>query len=159
MLPEKSEASIRKGCWFVVRDGNNLIHIHGSNINGKESVYLNNELVSEKRNLHKKSEHEFEDKNNNSYQIEISVSDLYKGSLECKVYKNDELIKTFKTILNTAKKKQTLSLIILIVLGGISGAIISIYHLPFYYLIVLLLVIFPVYLYFKMSGGVEVKEE
>jgi hypothetical protein len=48
-LPEKSEASTSSGIWFVWNDGNNTIRVWSSAINGKEKIYLNDKLISEKK--------------------------------------------------------------------------------------------------------------
>ena len=43
-------ASLTKGIWFVHNDGINTIKIYGSNT-GNEKIYLNDNLISDKRNM------------------------------------------------------------------------------------------------------------
>lgn len=91
-LPEISEASISKGMWFVWNDGSNIVRVWGSGISGKEKIYLNDTLVSERRMLKTNSEYEFEDSNRNLYGVSINVANL-QGKVECQFKKNGEVKK------------------------------------------------------------------
>ncbi len=86
-IPEKSQAGISTGFWFVWNDGTNTIKGWGSPLSGMERVYLNDQLVSEKRNLKTKSEHNFDDRNNDHYEVSFNVANILKG-IECQFKKN-----------------------------------------------------------------------
>ena len=49
MTPEKSQASNKDGIWYVFKDGNNTIKYWCSSFTGKEKVYLNENLIADKR--------------------------------------------------------------------------------------------------------------
>ena len=97
MIPIESEASFKKGSWFIHNDGINTIQIWSSNLNGKEKVFLNNELVSEQRSLKMQNSHKFKDKNGHNYEVEFKVINLFKGVLNCSIKKDGLVIKVFKT--------------------------------------------------------------
>ena len=62
-IPKKSQANLKSGNWLIFNDDENTIQIWTSNLTGMEKVYLNSELISEKRNLKLKESHVFADKN------------------------------------------------------------------------------------------------
>jgi hypothetical protein len=95
MLPNTSQGSPTKGIWFVHNDGINTIRVFISSIS-KEKIFFNEDLVSEHRNIKLKSTHEFQDKNDTTFKVELVVTNLRKGEMECLIYRNKELIKTFK---------------------------------------------------------------
>jgi len=113
-IPATSEATYRKGLWFIHHDGENRIQVWGSNFNGREKVYLNNELVSEERSMAKSNIHHFKDKNDVNYSVEISVESIRRGPLICKIKRGDEILKTF-----TAKYAVTKSFKPLKMIGGL----------------------------------------
>ncbi len=61
-LPSKSTGNSLKGLWFVFQEGQNKVHAWGSAATGKEKVFLNYQLVSERHNLKKQSAHLFQEK-------------------------------------------------------------------------------------------------
>jgi len=91
-LPETSQASIRKGFWFVFKDGETTIRIWGASLSGKEKIYVNDALVSESRSQKRNSEHQFKIVND-QYKLTINVLSMLKGPIECKLYKNGVLLK------------------------------------------------------------------
>ena len=97
MIPNKSEASIKDGTWFIHQDGENTIQIWGSNLNGKEKVYLNNDLVSEQRSIKLNNSHEFKDNTGQHYEVCFKTESLVKGTLKCTLLKEKVVLKTFKT--------------------------------------------------------------
>ena len=97
MIPETSEASIRKGNWFIFPDGEHTIQIWGSNLNGKEQVFLNGQLVSEQRSMKLNSAHTFTTPQGVRYEVLFGSPGLLKGVLTCTVTKNGVPVKTFHT--------------------------------------------------------------
>lgn len=97
MIPEKSEASIKKGNWFIHKDGDNTIQVWSSNVHGKEKVFLNNNLVSEHRSIKMKSAHQFQSADGANYEVRFRMESLSNGSLECVMERDGTRIKTFKT--------------------------------------------------------------
>ncbi|TQV88524.1 hypothetical protein [Aliikangiella coralliicola] len=84
-----SKVTIRNGYWFYFMDGEHQIVFHGCGYSGKESVYFDNELVSETRNFRTRSEHSFEQLGQN-YSLTFRVTSLIKGEVICELYKNGE---------------------------------------------------------------------
>lgn len=95
MIPKRTQASLRKGNWLIHKDGENIIQIWTSNLSGKEKVFVNNELVSEKRNLKKEAFHEFSDENGVKYKVLFKTISISKGSSTCIIVRNEDTIKTF----------------------------------------------------------------
>jgi hypothetical protein len=58
---------------------------------GKESLYVNDELISTAFNWKFVSEHMFE-LNNNQMKIQLKVTSMLKGKLTCSLFENDVLI-------------------------------------------------------------------
>ena len=79
------------------QDGDNQIACKANFLNGKEYVYINDELVSEKRNLGFKSKHTFEYEGAN-WTVIFDVFDMLTSETKCIVKKNDSVIgeKTLK---------------------------------------------------------------
>ncbi|UKN00341.1 hypothetical protein K6119_11405 [Paracrocinitomix mangrovi] len=159
MFPTQSEASIKKGTWFVIHDNSNTIHVWGSNTNGKEKVYLNEKLVSEKRNLGKKSEHSFEDDQGNNYHVLIYTDSYTRGSLVCEVSKNEELIKSFKTKFAIGKLFKSKAFYSLIIISALFGVIMGIFELPSYALFIFMACIFPLYIKMRSPGDISIIED
>ncbi len=144
MIPEKSQANIKDGIWFVYEDGNNVIKIWGSSISGKEKVFLNETLVSEKRSMRMKSEHAFSDSTGSKYIVTFTTTNLMKGILECKIFRNDEQIKTFKSKFQIGKSFSLKRILILVLAGVLFATIKRDYNLPdisFWIFLIIVLVI------------------
>lgn len=123
MLPDTSQGSPTKGIWFVHNDGVNTIRVFISAI-CKEKVFFNEDLVSEHRNIKLKSTHEFQDKNDTTYKVELAATNLRKGEMECLIYRNKELIKTFKASPQMGKNF-TIKRFSILIIASVAFAIIS----------------------------------
>jgi len=158
MFLEKSQASIRKGTTFVLRNAENSIHIISSSLNGKEKIYFNKELVSEKRNLSARSQHEFKDGEGNEYKVEIESINMSMTSVECRVYKNEELLKTFRTRLNSSTNSAIILWFTFIIVACLFGLFMSTFDLPLYSIIFLVVFLVHIYFFIQFSPVVSVTE-
>ncbi|MBW4622178.1 MAG: hypothetical protein KME17_22845 [Cyanosarcina radialis HA8281-LM2] len=129
-IPKSSQVSLSKGFWFIFRDGEREIAAHGSTITGRERIFVNGELISEKRSLSKRSEHQFT-VNENIYKVIFVVPQILQGKMECSLIKDGKCIRAFKTSPKNSKFR-TLDFIILGLIGGVSGFLISHFKLPFW---------------------------
>ena len=86
-----------KGLTFHFRDNNNEIRANASLFSGRETIYLNEEKVSTKHSMRKKSVHKFSD-DNVQYEIEYSVESITKGNLTCTLIKDGVHCKTFQFV-------------------------------------------------------------
>ncbi|AXG72058.1 hypothetical protein KORDIASMS9_04320 [Kordia sp. SMS9] len=158
MLPTTSQGSIAKGIWLVHNDGVNTIRFFGSNT-GKEKVFLNEELVSERRNLKLQSVHEFQDDRGNNYEIRFTTTSIFKGSMLCSIYKNTELIKNFTTSFRRGKNFTLLRFLILI-LVSIAYTIISVkLKLPEYVFFIFLFVLFTIHFSTRKPTEIIIEED
>lgn len=89
-LPFNSTFSFFKGVFFVFRDGENTITLHGSTLTCNEKVYLNGKLIVQKRVFKKNSTIEFLCDGIN-YRVEIAVTKIFNGSIVCSLFKNNIL--------------------------------------------------------------------
>ena len=158
MIPDKSEGSIKKGIWFIYNDGINTIQIWGSSLNGKEKIFLNNELFYEQRNLTKKSTYNFKDKNGISYEVNTEMPSLLKAVLEVQIIRDGDLIKTFKAELIKGKNITVIRFFIGIVSAVVFGLLQSRYHFPDWVFFVFLAVILIVHLITRDHGKIVIEE-
>ena len=75
------------GYKFYFQDGDDQIACFGSYFTGKEEVYINDELVSEKRNINVKSKHQFE-LSGNTFNVKFEMLNILTGKLQCSLFKN-----------------------------------------------------------------------
>lgn len=95
-IPENSDASVKNGIWLIHQDEDNVIQLWSSTLTGNEKIYLNNNLVSEKRSYKKNSHHSFKDSDQNEYRVQYRTIHRRHGPIECVVFKNDVEIRKFK---------------------------------------------------------------
>ncbi len=114
-----------KGYIFLFTDGNDEIEIHGSALSGKEVVYYNEEIVSEKRSFGITSHHLF-NRGDNNYKVTFTITSLLRGAIECSLYKNGELIGQEEQTMYQGSGIKLIGLIIIFlafgVIVGYSGA-------------------------------------
>jgi hypothetical protein len=158
MIPNKSEASLKKGNWFIYNDGMNAIQVWGSNLNGKEKIYLNNELVSEQRSVKMQSSHNFKDNDGQHYEVKFKTESLLKGALECTIKKEDTVLKVFKTRYIKGKNFTLKRFLILILASAIFGFTIATYKLPDFTLIIFLLLVLIIHFKTRDNGEIIIEE-
>jgi len=159
MIPDKSEASIKKGNWFIYKDGINVIQVWGSNLNGKEKVFLNNELVSEQRSIKMQSSHNFTDKNGNKYEVKFDTQSLLKGGLKCILKRDDHILRTFKAEYIQGKYFTIKRFSILILASAIFGALKSIYALSDLTFVIFLTTLLIINFVSQNKGEIKIEEE
>jgi len=119
------------GYHFYFDIDDDLIHAHGSAKSGKESIYVNDKLVTSKRSFRRKSCHTFKIANCN-YEIEFYMANLSTGELHCTLIKNGTHVKTQKKSLkqyyHIANKR---TLIWSAIIGAISGWSAMYYYLHY----------------------------
>jgi hypothetical protein len=85
-------ASLVNGYWFYFNDNDTEIAVHGSAWSGRETVYVNDNPVSDKRELFKcSSNHEFTH-NGFNYRVNYHLTNVLTGSLECSLYRDNKLL-------------------------------------------------------------------
>lgn len=95
--------SYREGFSFDFEDAGHEINVRCSSISGKESIFVDDKLVAEKRSFRRKSSLLFM-LGNDKYEVEFNVVNILKGETHCTLIKNDVHIKTIKKAL--MKKNQ-----------------------------------------------------
>lgn len=159
MIPDKSEASIKKGNWFIYNDGINTIQVWGSNLNGKEKVFLNNELVSEQRSIKMQSGHNFTDKNGQNYEVKFETENLLKGSLKCILKRDDTILRTFKTKYIIGKNFTLKRFLVIILASAIFGVLKIIYTLSDLTFTIFLVTVLVIHFATRNKGGIIIEEE
>ncbi|MCW8875660.1 MAG: hypothetical protein OQK04_17995 [Kangiellaceae bacterium] len=87
-----SATILTEGFWFYFEVDGSTIAANCSAWSGKEYVYIDDELVSETRNLTSRTgEHHFE-LNNREYKIKFNVVSVLVGELTCEIYQGSNLI-------------------------------------------------------------------
>jgi hypothetical protein len=122
----------RDGFNFDFEDAGHVINVHCSSVSGKESIYLDGELVASKRSYRRKSSSKFA-VNENKYEVEFNVVDMLKGETHCTLIKNDVHVKTIKKALlmkyQLTAKSTWIVVFLIFVFGGLSGFILMDYLL------------------------------
>ncbi|HSY61702.1 MAG TPA: hypothetical protein VK796_07485 [Cytophaga sp.] len=158
MAPDKSEGNVRKGNWFVFQDGTNVIQIWGSNLNGKEKVFLNNVLVSQQRSLKKKSKHDFKDSNGMNYEVSFDVPNLLKGAIECQIKREGIPIKTFKATYAKGKNVTWQRISIMIISLVLVSILQRIYHFSDLVFFILAMTPFIIHMFTRDPGKIIMHE-
>jgi len=116
------------GYHFYFEVDGHHIHAFGSAKSGKEKIFVDNELVAEKRSLRFKSCLSFVIAEN-VYEIEFNMVKLFTGELHCTLIKNGTHVRTQKKALKTkyhlTKKRILIGLPICVILGFIFGFFLS----------------------------------
>ena len=119
------KTSLRDGYWWHFEDGENDITVNASAWSGKEYIYINDELMSEKLGLKFNGEHEFTYQGA-AYRLEFKLLRMVTARMDCLIYKNGELIgqKAISFFDGTLKDgiKKTWPLFIVGFLAGTVGA-------------------------------------
>lgn len=123
MDKHSDKVTLTNGYWFYFRDENRQFAIHGSGYSGKESVYLNDQLISSLRNYRRHSQHQFNVAQDN-YRVEFNVTSILKGEIVCSLYKNEQLLETETKAYTQDTTSTSLKKIGLFFVGGIiTGAL------------------------------------
>ena len=157
MLPENSQASLKEGIWLVYQDGDNIIKFWGSGMSGKEKVYLNDILVSEKRSMKMISEHHFSI-NNKKYKITCKTISFMNGTLLCNFYRDDQLIKSFNTKIHYTRYQSIFRILILMLATVLFVIVKNYYDLNYYSFIVFILAIAVINFVLLQKGKIIIEE-
>ncbi|WP_400191492.1 hypothetical protein [Hymenobacter sp. B81] len=106
-----------------------MLHANGSSLDGKERIYFNNELVSEKRNIARVGEHVFE-ANGSVYQVVFTVDSILTGAIQCAFYKNDTKRKVYSCRYKKGKTINLGSLGVVFLLNLVYAFLKRVYALP-----------------------------
>jgi len=159
VIPNRSEASFKNGNWFIHNDEINIIQIWGSNFNGKEKIYLNNELVSEQRSLKMQNSHNFKANNGQNYEVTFKTKSRLWGGLECTIKKEGTVLKVFNARYIVGKNYTLKRLLILITASAVFGFTMATYKLPDFTFIIFLLLVLIVHIKTRDNGEIIIEEE
>lgn len=136
--PNESKISFIKGSWFIFEDEGNSIALYGS-VTGKEKVYFNNSIVSEKQNMSTCSTHKF-NQNGNEYELTINIPKPLRGQIKCVLLKNGKVLKKYVT--KYVKNRLHVKYPLLILFGAIYGFLHFYFSWPIWALAILFFVVF-----------------
>ncbi|MEW8627699.1 MAG: hypothetical protein AB2551_18260 [Candidatus Thiodiazotropha sp.] len=145
-LPQESKGSFKEGIWFVFQHLGYII-VAGGKINGKEYVFVNDELVSEKRSIKTNSQHEFS-YDNLSYRVIFNVNNVFTNNMDCSLFCSDEIVKALNAQLVFHPKQYSLELFLYLSIFVIWGVVLSFFEWPFY----LLLLAWPIVFLLKFKS-------
>lgn len=95
VLPATSQAGFLAGCWFVFPTEAGCIRVWGSWLSGKERIYVDERVVTERRNLRFSSEHAFL-AGGQEHVVSIAVLSILKGHLSCTLRRNGTITQVLK---------------------------------------------------------------
>lgn len=109
------------GYKFYFQDGDDQIACFGAFFTGKEEVYINDELVSSKRNSKCVSTHTFNFAGC-EYQIKFAMQNILTGRLECTLLKAEKIVaQQTQCSLPSDPKKAALFIIGCSLVGAVFG--------------------------------------
>ena len=123
-LPIESQASVQNGVWFVFRDNERVIRLCGSLVNGKETIYVNDEQIFFARSVGQFSEHEF-NLGNECYKVKTHTHNRINGPLECSLFKDNNLIGHSICKYIKGEKSRLYIVLITLLLLGLFGSVFS----------------------------------
>ena len=151
--PPNAVIDVSDGYSFTFEIDGIVIRACGSGFSGKESVFLDDELVSETRTHKTTSAHEFTC-GNIDYRVEFEVINMIKGQLACRLYRNDILSKLYVA----APRINEPGMAITIIVAAIAFlAITEHMDLPWWAFWVALITTIPLNMYYSMKH-IEIKE-
>jgi len=118
------------GYKFYFQDGDDQIACFGSYFTGKEEVYINDELVSDKRSINVTSQHQFE-LSGNTFNVKFEMLNILTGRLQCSLFKNKKLVKSYEQSSLFNNPKTSLKVLAGCFLGGLIGGYLLITILEF----------------------------
>lgn len=119
MIPElgREHVSLKHGYWFYFDDEGAQIVAFASALNGKEVVFVDDEIVSNKRSFSLKTPHTFEH-NGRHYELVIACENLLTGALSCSLFKDGILLSnTRKSYFQSLKSFFIVTFLIGLVMG------------------------------------------
>lgn len=126
-IPAASQVSLSKGLWFIFTNGGRGISAQCSVLTGKERIFVDGSLVSEKWSFSKSSTHQFvvED---DTYEVVFFIPSILKGTIECTLKKNGVRVECFKT--NYRYRHRVASLLAYAFIGALLGFLVGYFNLP-----------------------------
>jgi hypothetical protein len=122
MMKNKTDLIKKRGYKFYFQEGDDQIACFG-NFTGKEEVYINDELVSSKRNFGFKSVHQFEIQAR-QYSVIFDVINPLIGKVECSFLKGRKNIATQSISLFSDNPKQGAGIVVwCFIIGFTFGAL------------------------------------
>lgn len=106
---------------FYFQEGDNQIACHGSYFTGKEEIYLNDDLVSSKRNFGFKGVHQFDIKGD-QYSVIYELSNLLSGKITCTFMKGRKSIAVQSQSLFSKDPKMATAIMLLCFIAGFTCA-------------------------------------
>jgi len=94
-LPQASVVSFSKGIWFVHHERGRTFRVWLSMLTGRERVYLQDRMVSDRRNATQVSTiHHFTDQQH-WYEVEIFTRNLSRAEFECSILQDGHLLASY----------------------------------------------------------------
>lgn len=123
-VPKKTQLSLINGTWFVFEDEGHLIALSLSTFTGKEKIYFDGEIVTEGRNYSMRSVHQFR-KNGIDYRLSFLIPKLFRGTIECTLEKDGNILKKIVTKPREKVKPTKLKIVLFLGLGILLGVVLA----------------------------------
>lgn len=140
-IPAASQISLSKGLWFIFTNGGREISAQCSVLTGKERIFVDSSLVSEKRAFSKSSTHQFAVEDD-TYEVVFFVPHILSGSIECTLKKNGARVECFKT--NYRYRQRVLSLLAYALIGALLGFLVGYFNLPVWPILILVIMLIAI---------------
>jgi hypothetical protein len=141
-IPAASQISLSKGLWFIFTNGGRGISAQCSVLTGKERIFVDGSLVSEKWSFSKNSTHQFV-VGDDTYEVVFFIPHILKGTIECTLKKNGVRVECFKT--NYRYRHRVVSLLAYALIGALLGFFVGYFNLPVWPILIALILLIAVF--------------
>jgi hypothetical protein len=145
-LPLTSEASLAQGAWFVFQTPNAVIRAWGSSASGLERIYVDETVVSERRNISLDSRHSIMVWDE-PFHVRFRTISALKGELECSLCREDgQVVQSFVCKYASSKKYSKTMMVGAVVFGILFGLVILIFRLSWWVQVIVFLLGFTAWI-------------
>jgi hypothetical protein len=137
-LPDKSEASVTRGVWFVFPIAGATIRAWGG-AGGTERIYFDSDLVSEKRSVRRGSTHSFV-RGDDTYEVRFQTHSYLRAHVECALSKNDKHLAN-KSVQYDGAGTSPKRILLSALAGGVASGIVFVLKWPLWCLFPMLAII------------------
>jgi hypothetical protein len=120
LVGQSDNVSLRQGYNFLFEDNQHQIRVHGSAVSGKERVYVDHDMVAEKRSFGRRSSLFFTI-DNVKYEAEFYVANLLTAETHCTLIKEGTHVATLKKSYAKSGKSIAKAFLTYFLCGAIAG--------------------------------------
>ena len=92
-MPKSLQPGVINGYWFFFDIADHPVTVHASGWSARERLWINDDLVSDRRSFRVATLHEIE-VGGERFEIRVEISDWLRGGIRCTVQQNEQPVHT-----------------------------------------------------------------